>query len=428
MRTPTTVLTMAALVASCGGNLGTLPPVGPTPVGPPRWSMPEKIDPTGTRDRDPLLSVAPGGEAVAVWHHESVGGRGFTFPDGIRARRFVAGTGWAPTLPIPGTKDLGASSVAVDDSGLAVVVGRVSVDGRPRTWASRSTAASGWSGPEAVQEGGGDSYRARVVMPLPGTALSAWSEFDGTRTTLWSRPLDAHGWRRTQPIELTGDRINSLDLVADGRGRALATWYEGTRPGGGAIFANLFEAAHGWRGAQLIASAGALPVAGFDASGRALAVWNTSDGIKTSRFLPGSGWTAEADGPGGGRSTYDVHLAVSPAGQGLAAWQQQNSTAAWELWAALYEPLTGWGAPRLLSRSDASEAQVVMDAAGRGVVVWDESDFVLAQAYLPAAGWGRQERLGPGSRAIAAGDARGNVIIAWAGSGAIWFTRAALAN
>jgi hypothetical protein len=419
---------MAALVASCGGNLGTLPPVGPTPVEPPRWSVPERVDPTGTRDWDPLLAVAPGGEAVAVWHHEVLGGRGFTFPDGLRASRFVAGTGWAPSSPIPGTRELGASAVLLDDSGLAVVVGRAWAGDRIRTWASRSTAASGWSGPEAVQEGGADSYLARVVMPLPGTGLSAWSEFDGTRTTLWSRPLDDRGWRRTQPIELTGDRINSLDLVSDGRGRALATWYEATRPGGGAIFANLFEAAHGWRGAQLIGSAGTFPVAGFDASGRAIAVWNTSDGIKTSRFLPGSGWTAETDGPGGGRSTHGVRLAVNPAGQGLAAWLAQNSTAARELWAALYEPLTGWGAPRLLSDSDPSEVQVVMDATGRGVVVWNESDFLFAQAYRPASGWGRQERLGPGSRAIAAGDAGGNVIVVWTGSGAIWFTRAALAN
>jgi hypothetical protein len=419
---------MAALVTSCGGNLGTLPPVGPTAVGPPRWSVPEKVDPTGTRDGDPLLAVAPGGEGVAVWHHEVLGGRGFTFPDGLRASRFVAGTGWAPSSPIPGTRDLGASAVVVDDSGLAVVVGRGWAGDRIRTWASRSTAASGWSGPEAVQEGGADSYLARVVMPLPGTALSAWSEFDGTRTTLWSRPLDDHGWRRTQPIELTGDRINSLGLVADGRGRALATWYEATRPGGGAIFANLFEAAHGWRGAQLIGSGGAFPVAGFDASGRAIAVWSTGDGIRTSRFLPGSGWTAETDGPGGGRSTYGVRLAVNPAGQGLAAWLEQNSTAASELRAALYEPLTGWGAPRLLSDSYPSEAQVVMDEAGRAVVVWNESDFLFAQTYRPASGWGRQERLGPGSRAVAAGDAGGNVMVAWASSGAIWFTRAAPAN
>jgi hypothetical protein len=413
----------AALTASCGANVGAPTPVEPVGTGP-RWTPPEKIDPSGSYDRDPQLAVSAGGEAVAVWVHDRVGGRGFLFRDGLRASRFTPGTGWTPSAAIPDTRERGAFDVSLDEAGGAVVLVS-SGDGRSRVWATRAARGEGWLPPEPVQEGGGDAYHGDLVLVQTGLMLAAWSEFDGQRTTLWSRPLDERGWRRTQPIDLVGDTINSLSLVSSGRGQALAAWYEATRPGGGAIFANLFDESRGWSRAQQIGSAGTFPVGGFDASGAALVVWNTLDGVMMNRLLPERGWTGETKGPGGGRSNHNVSLAVGASGRALAAWNEQGPRAGWELWAAPYDPRTGWSAARQLSATEPSRANIVIDASGRGVVLWYESGFIIAHTYAPAAGWGRQERVGLGSqpfagaRPLAGIDAQGNVTVVWNGDGLV---------
>jgi hypothetical protein len=256
-------------------------------------------------------------------------------------------------------------------------------------------------------------------------SLAAWVGFDDGRASVWASIQDANGhWMRPEPVALDGDRVNSLDLMADGRGRALAMWYEATRPGGGSIFANRFRTTAGWEGAVLVAESGMFPVAGFDASGGALAAWATLEGVMSARLLPDSGWTAEARGLGAGSGTSQVRLAVAPTGHALAVWREQDASAAYETRAALYAPDTGWSPRHRLGVGGDGTPQVLLDGTtGRGLVLAGTDGQVCSQAYLPSEGWGAVECLGPGSDARAAMDAAGVVTAVWTYDDAIWSAR-----
>jgi hypothetical protein len=116
MRRVKALLAVVATLVACGGDIGAPTAVDPLSGGP-RWSAPEKIDPTSTHDRNPALAVSARGEMVAIWLHEVIGGRGFAFNDGLRASRFTFQTGWDASAPIPATKGISGAAVVMDDAG-----------------------------------------------------------------------------------------------------------------------------------------------------------------------------------------------------------------------------------------------------------------------------------------------------------------------
>ncbi len=112
---------------------------------------------------------------------------------------------------------------------------------------------------------------------------------------------------------------------------------------------------------------------------------------------------------------------MNEGGDALAVWAQQNGSGRFEVWAATWTASLGWGPARLVGPGGGP--QVMLDATGRGAVVWDGDGRVYARTYLPRTGWDPIVNLGPGSRAVAGSDGGGIVTAVWSSEGAIWFAR-----
>ena len=65
----------------------------------------------------------------------------------------------------------------------------------------------------------------------------------------------------------------------------------------------------------------------------------------------------------------------------------------------------------------------MLDATGRGAVVWEGDGRVYARTYLPRTGWDPIVNLGPGGYIVAGIDGGGIGTAVWASDGAIWFAR-----
>jgi hypothetical protein len=420
------LLVLAGLAAACGGDGGVSAPGDIGPPSPPDWTTPVRIDATATLDRAPVLGVSPAGEAVAVWMHEKVGGRNSLLSDGLRASRFIPGRGWSPVATLPESVARFATAVALDDRAAAVVIGSFSEiedKGRRHVWSTRSTPDSAWSDPELVPVRPGEAIRPLVVRPRTSLAVAAWLHYEDGNTAVWSSLREGEGsWTTAQSLDANGQDVNSLDLVTDGRGRALATWYEATGPIGGAVWAALFDSG-GWNAPVRLAETGTFPVAAFVGSG-AVVLWSSPEGTMVGTSGDGLSWSSPQDGPSARLLTFDLRVVFEPAGNALAVWRQQNAQAAFELWGSYYDRQRGWTDPQLLGASPFAEGEVVFDGRGRGLVLRSTGGLVCAQIYTPAASWTEPPRcLGPGAEVRAGADGIGNVTAVWTNAGAIWFSR-----
>jgi hypothetical protein len=419
------VLVLAVLAASCGEG------VRPSGIdegggrGPLQWTTAQRIDDTATHDGAPVLGVSPAGDVVVVWSRDVIGGRGFLFADGLRASRFVPGRGWSAVATIPHSLDKAATSLAVDDRGAAVVVGPVSAsdeDGGRRGWSSLSEADGAWSDPELVPFAVGEVLAPLVVRPRPSLAVAAWIQYADRNARVFASTREGGGWTPAQPLDAEGRNVNSLDLVTDGRGRALATWYEATEGPGGPVLAAMFDGRQ-WSAPHPLTETGTFPAAAF-AGSDAVVLWNSAEGTMVRTTRDGVSWSPPQDGPSARVSTYDLRVAFDSAGNALAVWRQQNAQTTFELWGAYYGRQRGWTEPRLLGISPVADAEVVFAGEGRGLILRSAGGLVCAQTYTPLASWTEPERcLGPGAEVRAGADAAGRVTAVWTNAGALWFSR-----
>ena len=237
---------------------------------------------------DPQIAIDASGNALAVWSQF----------DGTRhniyANRFAAATSSWGTSALIETNNAGSASrpqIAVNASGDALAVWHQFDGTRINIWANRFTAATSSWGTAALIETDnfGDALSPQIAFDASGNALAVWRQFDGTRTNIWANRFTAAAgsWGTAALIETDnfGDAF-SPQIAFDAGGNALAVWEQsdGTRSN---IWANRFTAATtSWGTAALIetdnAGNASNPQVAFDASGNALAVWEQSDGTRSS--------------------------------------------------------------------------------------------------------------------------------------------------
>jgi hypothetical protein len=331
----------------------------------------------------PQVAVGPSGDALAVW--DQYDGTSYN----SWANRFTPTSGWG-TAQIIRTNTAGTSSpqVAVDPSGDALAVWSQFGGTRINIWATRFTPTTGWGTAQPIGTNNtGDASSPQVAVDPNGNGLAVWNQFDGTRFTIWAtRFTPTTGWSTAQLIGTeTGDAA-SAQVVVDSSGNALATWsqFDGTRR---SIWANRFTPATGWSAAQRIGtntSEGAhSPHVAVDPSGNALAVWYQFDGgrsnVWANRFTPSTGWgtaqLAETDNTGDASSP---QVAVDPNGNALAVWSHHPDFTRSTIWANRFTPTTGWGTAQPIETNNAVGAflspQVSVDSSGNTLAVWNQFD------------------------------------------------------
>lgn len=327
---------MGLLLSACGGGDGNeSAPATPPASTPKSWGEAQLIEFVDADAGSPQIAVDGAGNAIAVW---AQGGE-------IRANRFSASSGdWglAP-LPVISAGSAVSPQVALDGAGNAFAVWK-QFNGGFNIWANRFDAVGGtWGTAQEIETNPGVASDPRIAVDGAGNALAVWPKDDGTNS-IWANRFNAGtvAWGIAQRIENDDGFASSPEIAFDGAGDAMAVWEQsdGTRT---SIWANRFSGA--WNEARLIETDDAgnaiTPQIAIDSSGNALAVWTQFDGtfsnILANRFDVGSGtWDAAQLIETSDRGAETPQIAVDGAGNAIAVWRQSDGTS-FNIWFNRYD-------------------------------------------------------------------------------------------
>ncbi len=393
------------------------------------WQVPALLELGSAGDAsDSQVVVDSNGYATAVWKQPQFNGA----PDSVYSSRYVPGVGWGEVQLVE-TDESGRAwypKVAVDPGGTVVAVWYQFDGSNYNIWANHYVPGFGWSMPQAIDNVSGSAYRPQVAVDDSGNAIVVWYQYDGSRFNIYSnRYVSGTGWEGAQLIETddTGD-ASYPQVAMDGNGTAVVVWsqFDGTR---NSIWSNRYVPGTDWEGAQLIEANDAgnamNPRVAMDDSGNAVAVWELYDGtlyhVWSNRYVSGTGWgTAELIETEDAMNALSPQVAMDGSGNAVAVWRLADGTR-YNLWSKRYVPGTGWEAPQLIETDNTSgvqSPQVAMDGNGNAVVVWTNYGRLWSNRYVLGAGWGtaqlvETDNTGSAHNPSVAMDGNGNAVVAW---------------
>jgi hypothetical protein len=269
-----------------------------------------------------------------------------------------------------------------------------------------TTADREWRTAKAIGPGKTTGYPC-VAIDARGNAIAVWSQWDGTTYSIYAnRYVAGSGWGTAQPIETGSGTALSPVVALDAAGNAIAVWTQsdGTT---NSIYANRYVAGGSWGAAELIETgSGAAgesivmlhaPVQiAVDPAGNAIAVWNQQDGttnsIYANRYVAGNGWgTAELI-----ETSTDVavhpNVGIDASGNAIAVWMQRGDTTS-DIYANRYVAGSGWGTAQLLNTDGGFGyyPEIAVAASGHAMVIWPQKNGtyldVRARRYAAGSGW-----------------------------------------
>lgn len=362
-----------------------------------QWSAPRMIQSVDTLGAAPDIAVDAQGNGIAIWTQLAPFVVGQPAVSRLAGNRYVAGTGWGTaTIVSPDSSGVSAGEVGVDALGNATVV---------------------WVGTEASQ---------RLVMTARYSTTAGWGPelLLGVNTV----PYPPH-------------------VAVASTGSAVAVWEEETGPDTRSTWARRYEAGAGWGVAQVLASTGAAPRAGWSPPAMNPVVAIDQDGAAMTAFIQFANgsllepnlWTRYFDGTSWGAteelelepgSVQPASLAFDGLGRVFAAWTQTGGAGInlpWSIWANLYRPGQGWELSQLIEQhaiAPGGNPSIVADGDGNALVAWQHIDLsrgatdIWSNRYVEGRGWQSELRIENQSRGNAnfadlAMDASGNAIAVW---------------
>ncbi len=346
------------------------------------WSVPQSIGLDSADALFPQIAMDRNGNAIAVWQQS----------DGtsvnIVANRFSNGVWNGAELIESQPGNAINPRIAVNAAGNAVIVwSQFNAAGTTADiWANQFGVTTGWAGAVLIESDPINSaVNPDIAIDANGDALAVWQQAGMAFDDIWVNRLSGGSWSGAVKIETADDgHALSPRIAMDSNGNAMAVWYQfdGTRTD---VWVNRFAAGGAWGTPTLIetdnADNAAFPRIAFDAGGNAHVVWHQSDGSRFSifskRYTAANGWetiqlletldTGDAGFP---------RIALDPNGNAIAVWQQSDGTRT-SIWANRYGAGTGWGSAQLIETVDAGPAldpQIAIDAGGYAIVVWTQSN------------------------------------------------------
>ena len=392
------------------------------------WTPAELIETSNAGGaRAPQIAVDADGRALAVWA-QFEGSR-----HKIWANRFD-GTSWGVAAIIEAGSGGTASApqIALNSGGQAFAVWTQFDGTRDNVWANRFDGTA-WGTAEVIDvDDLGSSRFPQVALDADGRAIAVWAQFDGTWYRILTRRFDGSDWGAAELIEVR-NLVNLGDgsvpqIVLDGNGRALAVWeqFDGSRNN---IWGNRFDGSVWGIAGRLqtdIASEASAPQIAINSDGQAVAVWAQSDGTRDNIWansFDGNGWgmaeQIETDNAGG---AFNPQIALDADGSAIAVWQQSDG-ARNNIWANRFDG-SAWGAAEQIETDNVGSAvapQVALDAKGRALVVWHQSDGSRNNIWanrFDGSAWGTAEQIetddaGHASAPQIAFDADGRASAVW---------------
>lgn len=280
----------------------------------------------------------------------------------------------------------------------------------------------------------GDAQHVQLAMNASGSAIAVWEQVDITNTmSIYARYYSPQaGWGAVTQIEAGTEVAGNPAVAIDASGKAIAVWeqFDGLRTN---IQTNRYDPGSGWSGEQLLETTNVgdaeRPSVAMDPAGNAMAAWRQNEGtyfnIKARRYVAGSGWESvtliELEELGNADAP---KVSMSSSGNAVVAWRQTDGSA-YNIWANRYDVGLGWDNASKLDglASHASEMQVRHDPAGNSLVVWRQEyngvEIVMANMYRPGTGWSGASMIGGNL----AGDAYSPQVASWGTEkfGVVWF-------
>ncbi len=317
-----------------------------------QWGAVQALTGSASDAFDPQVAISANGNAIVVWR-----GMDGPFDDpatSITALEYYTSSLW--------TKHYTAST---------------------KTWDVTATAL------ELDNDKGHDGSAAQVVMDSSGNGVVVWQQFNGTVTSVYAtRYTVGAGWAMPGSISTgsVGVAVNP-QIVMDGSGNAIAVWRQYDASAHYSIWASRYVAATmAWGSPVLIESDDSGdafdPQLAVNTAGDAWVAWHQHDGttynIGSNRYAVGSGWSSATliETNNVGDATH-AQIAVNASGDAFAVWQQSEGTRT-SVWSNRYNPsLQAWGMAALVEVDDSGDAlvpEVNVDSTGNASAAWRQWD------------------------------------------------------
>jgi len=306
------------------------------------------------------------------------------------------------TIDLASGSDGSNPQVAVDPNGNAVAAWLQSDGSKATIWANRLDAASQtWGTPKRLDKADVSSASPpNVAMDKNGNAFVVWSQASGAAlpSSTWAARYAASGasWSSATLLEVddTGDTLSPL-VAVDGSGNAVALWNQ--KNGGTGFYqlwSNRYAVGTGWGARSQVETPhvgnGSQFDLGLDTAGDALAIWTMNAGAGllaySSRWVPGSAWTAPVAVESATAGVTTPHLALDSAGNAIAIWAQPEA-ANYREWGARYALGSGWQTPVAIQSTalpTTGQSQIGCDAAGNALALWAQNSPTVGGIWADA--------------------------------------------
>ncbi len=306
---------------------------------------------------------------------------------------------------------------------------------------SSSVAAPTWLDPESLSaEDGYPVDSPQIGLDSAGNALAVWwAEQGDQKVIMYAERMSGGKWGTPEYISTgvkTGEYVDSLQLVVDAEGKAVALWRHRYK--------------YKWRIAVTIRDAGGqwsstryLSPKAYDANtprvaisgGNIVATWTAASPPPSPPYsvivarvrATGGVWGNDQVLSEVGDQAYDLQVAVNDAGNAVLAWTlftfTDNKT---NVRASYYSPGSGWSQPSVgllpASVSMAFACDADIDEAGNSTVIWREFDFDdfswhIRSAYRLGDDWGVVDDIFGGAQDVyypmLKVDGRGSAVAVW---------------
>ncbi|MCC7000005.1 MAG: hypothetical protein IT370_35730 [Deltaproteobacteria bacterium] len=170
------------------------------------------------------------------------------------------------------------------------------------------------------------------------------------------------------------------------------------------------------------------PRLALDSTGAGFAVWTQFDGVSGSvwaaRYQPATGWGTQELLEGIEEHADSPQIAVDDQGNAAAIWAQTDLVLHFNIWGARWTAAGGWQAPTLVESNElsgAGDVRIAMTPRGDAVATWAQGDGVAysiwAVTAAPGGPWSTPVLLesDPGTAAAPeiAIDADGRAVVVW---------------
>jgi hypothetical protein len=335
------------------------------------------------------------------------------------------------TLSEPG-QDARQQQVTFDQGGDAIVAWQSNGGPQPVVMAAARPAGGAFGAAQMLSDPSAFAMSPDVASDAQGDAVAVWLQFDGANFRVQAAYRPAEGsFGAPQTLSVAGYEAREPRVAMNAAGEAAIVWSLGSGLGEEAQVSSVapggvFGSAQSLTG---FVGAASMPQVALDSRGDAIAVWEGWDGAniriqESSRPAGGSFGAPEFLSPAGNNAG-TPQIAFDSGEDALAVWRFDGSPAS--TIQGDYRPGGGaFGGPQTISTSSPQPAQapqVGFDAAGDGIVAWQQSDgsepriYASVRAPGSSGSFDAQGTLDPGGQEAyepsVAGDGLSGTIVSW---------------